>query len=322
VNFFHSGDLGDVLYALPAIREMGGGTLYLESRPWTARMTPARVNVLRPLLEAQFYIDKVFHGEPPADAVNFSTFRNGGLIYGVNLAELQAKWVKVDPDFTPWLVASQSPKSRSRIVCHRSPRYHNPYFRWDLVGKHFGDALLFVGMPDEVAALRRETGVEAEHVVTRDYAELAEIIEGAHLFIGNQSSPMALAIGLGKTCVQETCLWTPDCLFPRENVRYIFDGGVDEWGIPSFVAPPDIDRNSTPAGGWQVVSKKTGERGVFKFYRQAVGYLKTRDGLDQTHAETEVDRQTAARCPWKVRRDSTYEIFGKARTAVDKLAIL
>lgn len=317
MNFFHSGDLGDVIYALPAMRDLGGGTLYLESRPWTARMTPARANVLRALLESQFYIDKVFHGEPPKDAVNFSTFRNGGLFYGVSLVELQADWVKAKVDFTPWLVSPRSPKSHGRIVCHRSPRYHNPYFRWDLVGKHFGKQLIFVGMPEEVEALRREAGVDAEYLQTNDYAELAEIIRGAHLFIGNQSSPLALALGLGVACVQETCLWTPDCVFPRDNIRYVLDGGIAEWGIPAFIPPPDLDRGVTPPGGWQAVSRKTGERGVFKFHRQAVKYLSTCDGLDRACAEVEVDRQTVARCPWKAVRDSAYEIFGTARAAVD-----
>src|SRR2546430_16669588 len=28
-RFYHSGDLGDIIYALPAIRALGGGTLYL-----------------------------------------------------------------------------------------------------------------------------------------------------------------------------------------------------------------------------------------------------------------------------------------------------
>jgi hypothetical protein len=29
MEFFHSGDLGDVLYALPAMRSLGGGNLFL-----------------------------------------------------------------------------------------------------------------------------------------------------------------------------------------------------------------------------------------------------------------------------------------------------
>jgi hypothetical protein len=321
VNFFHSGDLGDVIYALPAMRALGGGSLYLESRPWTARMTRSRVDLLHSLFELQPYIDKVRHAEPPRGAVDFSTFRQGGLLYGVSLAELQANWVgAVDWSPAPWLSIGQPPTPGGRVVCHRSPRYHNPYFRWDLVGQYFGARLFFVGLPQEVVALRTETGVNAEHLITDDYYELAEIISGSHIFIGNQSSPMALALAMGHYVVQETCLWTPDCVLPRDNVRYIVDGGVAEWGIPPFIPPIDLDRNSTPAGGWTVASTKTGAEDSFKFFKQAVRYLRITDGLTAQAAEYEVDRQTAERCPWKVRRDSTHEIFGKVLAAVDRAA--
>ena len=113
MNYFHSGDLGDVLYALPAIRALGKGDLYLNSRPWTARMDEPRVKVLKPLLEAQDYVGRVVHGDVPSGEkfVDFSTFRNGGLLYGVTLTDLQGDWVnaKVKPD--PWLKVAASARA-------------------------------------------------------------------------------------------------------------------------------------------------------------------------------------------------------------------
>ena len=323
MNYFHSGDLGDVLYALPAIWALGKGDLYLNSRPWTAKMTPERASVLRPLLEAQDYIGKVIHGDAPKSeyVVNFSTFRNGGLIYGVSLMELQSDWVNANADPEPWLKVAPSAQSRGRIVCHRSPRYHNPYFRWDEVGAKFGTKMLFVGMPHEVEELRRVTRVHAEYAITYDYLELARLIAGADLFIGNQSSPMALAIGLGVPFIQETCLWTPDCLYPRKNGFYCYDGGIPSLGVPSFDPPPDVDRNAMPPGGWQVISRRTGERVSFKSHRAAVKHLKDYDRyLNDEPAAQEVDRQNAMRVPHIVRRNSTYEIFGKVKPLVDEIS--
>jgi hypothetical protein len=323
MNYFHSGDLGDVIYALPAIRALGKGNLYLNSRPWTAKMTPERANVLRPLLEAQDYIGKVIHGDAPKSeyVVNFSTFRNGGLIYGVSLMELQSDWVNANTESEPWLKVAPSAKSRGRIVCHRSPRYHNPYFRWDEIGEKFGTQLLFVGLPHEVEELRRVSKVHAEYAITNDYLELARLIAGADLFIGNQSSPMGLAIGLGVPFIQETCLWTPDCLYPRKNGFYCYDGGIPSLDIPEFIPPPDVDRNVLPPGGWQVISRRTGERVTFKSHRLATKHLKGYDRyLNDESAAQEVDRQNAVRVPHLVRRDSTFQIFGKVKPLVEAVS--
>ena len=323
MNYFHSGDLGDVLYALPSIRALGKGDLYLNSRPWTAKMSPERVRVLKFLLEAQSYVGRVSHGDVPKGeyAVDFSTFRNGGLIYGVSLGDLQSEWVNANADFEPWLRVKPSKQGGGRIVCHRSPRYHNPYFRWDEIGAKFGTQLLFVGLPHEVEELRRVTKVHAEYLITHDYLELAKLIAGADLFIGNQSSPMGLAIGLGVPFIQETCLWTPDCLYPRENGFYCYDGGIPSLNIGAFAPPVNVDRLALPPGGWQVISKRTGERAIFKSHRLATKHLKHYDRyFNDEEAAEEVDRQNAVRLPRIFRHDSTHEIFGKIKPLVEAVA--
>ncbi len=323
MNYFHSGDLGDVLYALPSIRELGKGDLYLNSRPWTAAMTPQRAAVLRPLLEAQDYVGRVIHGDAPKNQhfVNFSTFRNGGIFFGLNLMEHQSEWVNANASPEPWLKVSPSVKSRGRVVCHRSPRYQNPYFRWDLIGEALGSKMLFVGLPHEVEELRRVTKVHAEYAITYDYLELAKLIRGADLFIGNQSSPMAIAIGLGVPFIQETCLWIPDCVYPRKDAIYCYDGGISHFDIPAFQPPPDIDRNSMPPGGWQVISRRSGERVTFKSHRLATRHLYRTDRyLSEEEAAQEVDRQNVLRVPHLVRRNSTFEIFGKVAPVVHAVA--
>lgn len=282
-------------------------------------MTVERVKVLKSLLEAQPYVDRVSHGDAPQGEymVNFSTFRNGGLIYGVSLGDLQSDWVNANADFEPWLQVAPSVQGRGRVVCHRSPRYHNPYFQWDEIGAKYGTKLLFVGMPEEVEELRRRTHVHAEYAITHDYLELARLIAGADLFIGNQSSPMALAIALGVPFIQETCLWTPDCLYSREKGSFCYDGGIPSLNLRPFVPPPDVDRHTMPPGGWQVVAKRTGERVTFKSHRQATRHLKLTDHYySEDEAALEVDRQASNRTPRLIRRDSAYEIFGKIEPLV------
>jgi hypothetical protein len=61
VHFFHSGDLGDIVYSLPTIRAHGGGVLHIGPEDVGARSVPSRrlVRNIAPLLESQTYIVKV-----------------------------------------------------------------------------------------------------------------------------------------------------------------------------------------------------------------------------------------------------------------------
>ena len=63
-SFLHSGDLGDIIYSLPSIKKLGGGTLYLNpsannlqnNYPIKTKLTKNSINLLRPLLLEQEYI--------------------------------------------------------------------------------------------------------------------------------------------------------------------------------------------------------------------------------------------------------------------------
>ena len=75
-TFLHGGDFGDLIYALPAIRALGGGGLYLsEAHPGREPLTAARRDVLLPLLERIDYLAEVHvHQGEPVD-VDFTGFR-------------------------------------------------------------------------------------------------------------------------------------------------------------------------------------------------------------------------------------------------------
>jgi hypothetical protein len=230
--------------------------------------------------------------------------------------QLQADWIGERFNFKPWLVIDKAdPRGDGRVICHRSPRYHNSYFRWDLIGKALGKRILIVGAPEEAVELRKELGFEAEYLPTKDYLELARLLASADLFIGNQSSPMALALGLGAPVIQETCLWVCDCLLPRDNAEYCYDGEVKSLGVPPVDLPPDLDRSGMPTGGW-VVQNKAGDSLSARSHKSAAIFLINSGDFgkraeDIERAYQEVDRQQAKRCPEMIRRDSRKEIFGK-----------
>jgi hypothetical protein len=268
-TFIHSGDLGDAIYALHTIKMLGGGQVYLVTRPQTKAFTPERVSALKPLMLEQHYIVDVVDGEPPQQVdYDFSTFRKAGHPFGFNLVELQSRWVErqmngeVPPASwnvsAPWLTAPDS-EFNGRVVVHRSARYQNANFPWKQLAAHYGDKMIAVGFPEELEALERVAGRKIEYARTSDLLEMAKLIAGASLFIGNQSSPLALATGLGVPVIQETCIWTPDCVYPAMPVQYVFDGncvtvpvdGVDEVLEIKRVFRPSVDRACVPPGAWQ-----------------------------------------------------------------------
>ena len=147
--------------------------------------------------------------------------------------------------------------TKGRIVVARSPHYQNRYFPWQEVLRTYSDRMIFVGHPGEHLAFCREAG-HVPCLPTVDLYEAARLIAGSAQFIGNQSSPYAIAEGLKHPSLQETNLDCPDCIFPRPNARHCYDGGLDLNLFGRFLHTDPIDirprasTSETPPGGWRV----------------------------------------------------------------------
>ena len=68
------------------------------------------------------------------------------------------------------------------------------------------------------------TGFNVSYYPVKNFKELADVIAGADLFMGNQSAAYSIAMGLGKSAVLETIKIKPlqnnECYFPRDNCQY------------------------------------------------------------------------------------------------------
>ena len=85
---------------------------------------------------------------------------------------------------------------------------------------------MFVGFPEEHEAFVKEFG-PIGLVRTRTLLDLAQVIAGCQIFVGNQSTPFALAEGLKKTVIQEVYLTDPNCIFERPGAQFVRDGEVN-----------------------------------------------------------------------------------------------
>ena len=98
--------------------------------------------------------------------------------------------------------------------------------------------MVFVGHESEFTVFRElseAAGKPVPWIRTANLVELARVVAGAEVFIGNQSSPMALALGLGINVIQECWQGNPNCVLKRNNAIY--------WGVsstdPELAIPKD-----------------------------------------------------------------------------------
>ncbi len=238
-TFYHSGDFGDIIYALPTIRALGGGVLYLGPEivlpnvVTRQKFTKEISDIIAPLLELQPYVERVeFVNEMPDVDYDLNKFREYFIIQEelfknghrrLNLAETHLYSFRRDlAECTKaWIAVDSVTKIDGRpVVIHRSPRWRNSDFPWDKVLEKHGHQAVFVGMPEEHASFVKEYGTDVPYQPTKNFLELARIIAGCELFIGNQSAPYSVAEAMKINTLQEVWPEGPNCLFSRQNASY------------------------------------------------------------------------------------------------------
>lgn len=226
-SFCHAGDAGDCCYSLPTIKALGGGTLYLNLVTGIARepMTPQKRDWLAPLLEAQEYIKSVEMYRGQAVAYNLNYFRNYWREhlneFGVSLAEWHCRAFEVDPVCLnkPWLECEA--KLIEPVVIHRSERYQNKDFDWKRVLEKYKGQCVFIGLEQEHRKFTGQFSYLPFYKVT-SALDMAQVINGAKLFVGNQSFPNAVAEGLKKPKILEVWAADPNTIFERPDLQAVW----------------------------------------------------------------------------------------------------
>lgn len=235
-SFYHSGDLGDIIYSLVAIKELSKGLgparviLGPDNRtPMQTRevMTVARFNLIASLIGEQDYVESVTYSTTlPSDLdYDLNQFRMGfygpriDIAPGMNLARCHLKHfkVKLDADEKPWLsVGDVSIPEGKTVVISRSSRYHNPRFNWIEVMRRYGKHAVFVGTETEWREFSRSYG-DIDYFSCKTLLDAARVISAATLFIGNQSCPFSIAEAMKQNVILEVSPQAPNCIFPRSN---------------------------------------------------------------------------------------------------------
>lgn len=226
-TYKHSGDFGDLIYSLPVVRYYGGGKLLLNPYGLPSKkpdgsysgFSPATIKLIKPLLEAQPYISKVKHWDRKKVDVDIDYFRTNAPEYE-NLCHkiLGALKVPLTEAEKPWITCEK--KEVAPVVIARSFRYRQDLVDYKLIFKDFKECV-FVGLEDEHADFESRFG-KINYYPVKNLLELAEVIHGSELFVGNQSFPLSLAVGLHHPFLQEYYPLYHDCIFDRKNAHYIY----------------------------------------------------------------------------------------------------
>jgi hypothetical protein len=227
-RFFHTGDIGDAIAAMPIVRELGGGVFSVGDVPMRLghgrrqSMEGERFESLKTLLEVQPYIREIIWEKLPTRVTHdFSTFRTTFYRPGENITNWQARHIKVpSPDMSPWLTLEPNPDAKGRVIVARSPRYHIGGFPWKEILAHLGDAALFVGLQSEHETFCDDFGVKLEKAKTDNLLEVAQTIAGAEACIVNQTGTFWVACGLGVPIIQELFPDVPNSIVRRPNTFY------------------------------------------------------------------------------------------------------
>lgn len=236
--FTHSGDAGDVIYSLAAVKALGGGMMFLtpaNRHPYPLNSRWARmggeadwVDNLAPLVEAQPYVLKCryTHGHPASTTHDLNRFRipwrNRSARDNDSILKLHMDAFGLAMPTEPWLTVTEPIVVEGRpIVISRTARYQNDKFPWDRLCQKHGDQMVFVGSRQEGELFQGfAPDKKVPHYPTKDALELARVVAGAKLCIMNQSLPLAIAHGLNKSVIVECWLGNPNCEIQRPNTVY------------------------------------------------------------------------------------------------------
>ena len=232
LNFLHSGHLGDLIYALPLIKEISKtkkcnlfielnkkNTVYYHNHPSGDVINKKSFDLLSPLLNSQEYLNSIslfnnqnidvdlnFFREMPFNII-FHSIRWYSHLTGVPI-NMNEKFLNVNilDNF------------KDKIAIVRSHRYRNDFINYKFLSK--SKNLIFLGLKDEYLDLKKEIQ-NLEFYDCKDFLEMAELINSCKFFIGNLGFAFSIAEGIKKPRLLEACP-NYQVLFPIGENAYDF----------------------------------------------------------------------------------------------------
>jgi hypothetical protein len=235
----HGGHVGDLIWHLPSVIWLTKHYGLRKARLYVRTDVPVgpgeishpcgRVQITRafaesiiPFLKMQDYLEdaRIWQGEDVD--VDLDVFRRTGFPFdrGDN-----AKWVGhaipcAPRLWQPWLTVRDA-MPNGMILVNRTLRNQNPAIHYRFLLRY--PEVRFVGLREEYEQFKKEVNIRWQE--TKTFLDLARLIAGCRLFIGNQSAAYALAQGLMAPRVLEVS--------PTHPVAFVHGpNGFEAWSQP------------------------------------------------------------------------------------------
>jgi len=221
-TFYHSGEIGDILYALKVIQSIGKGDLYCSPSlevsfdPNTERIgfpnkqfTPQMFNFVKELVELQPYINKFEYAVPEKIDYNLNNFRK--LIFytfDVSFEEIYYRVCNVPSNpndgYDPWLTCKARTIAPITVIRTNGANRTIPDYPWKTITNKYADQMVFVGTKPEYEQFTEKSGGKLiQWFDSTNLLSICEVINGAKLHMGNSTSLTVCAEGLKKNIIFE-----------------------------------------------------------------------------------------------------------------------
>lgn len=262
-NFSHTGNIGDVISAIPAMRQFHIKTgkyirLYLvrdvhgvyydgathptkDNSGKNVMLNQKMIDMLTPLLLAQEYICEVVSiteeeyketdilchlewiRETNVGMPSLSINRWYFYVFPDLAFDLSKKWLNV-PD-------SDIDLAKEKIIITRTERYTNHNINYSFL-KPIEDDLIFSGTMREYNIFCMTYDLNIKKLTVDNFLTLAQAIKQSRFHVTNQTMANQISTGLFHPSILETCTFAPNCIpvgedrydfLAQEGLNYYFD---------------------------------------------------------------------------------------------------
>jgi hypothetical protein len=247
-TFLSSGNAGDTIAAIPAMREFFRKTgirpiLYLregvEAFYYEGAVHPVKseatgknvmlnrkmIEMLIPFLKAQSFFEDVKLWEGEDVGTDLDQIRETSV--GMPGLSINRWYFYVYPDLAcdltkPWLEIPPTEKNlaKGKIIITRTERYLNDYISYSFL-KPYEDELIFSGTMREYNNFCMSFDLNIPKLTVNNFLDLAQAIDQSRFHISNQTMANQISQGVFKPSILEVCTFAPNCIQVGED-RYDF----------------------------------------------------------------------------------------------------
>jgi len=233
-TFLHSGKLGDIIWALPVIKYLGGGKLYIKPNEWDGAelklSLESALSIISLLNEQEYIHGAEMYGGQRID-YDLNQFRNVIFRYpGITISQSVFLGLGITDNVseylnTPWLKVDKDPNVIDKIVVSRTGRYlsgreHINKFYLILKERGLSKHGVFVGSESEYESFENIYKTEIPYYKTSSILDLAKVVSASKFYVGNENLTNAINEGLKKVSFLERNLNPPAqsfCIFNRPD---------------------------------------------------------------------------------------------------------